>query len=81
MPRLACWSCGRQVYATSPVESLFAEERRCPRCGAQMNPERRQQERRERNRRENPPGDPGPPAGIGERRVDERRHGPRRRPR
>jgi len=30
MPRLACWSCGLNIYATSPLESLFAEERRCP---------------------------------------------------
>ncbi len=41
MPRLACWSCGRTIYATSPLESLFAEERRCPRCGTLMNLERR----------------------------------------
>ena len=34
MPRLACWSCGRQIYTVAPLESLFAEERRCPRCGA-----------------------------------------------
>ena len=34
MPRLACWSCGRQIYTPSPVDSLFSEERRCPRCGA-----------------------------------------------
>jgi hypothetical protein len=79
MPRLACWSCGRQVYATSPLESLFAEERRCPRCGVPMNLERREVERRRRNRRRNPRGDPGPPAGTGERRVEERRTGARRR--
>ena len=41
MPRLACWNCGRQVHATSPLASLFADERRCPRCGVQMNLERR----------------------------------------
>ena len=34
MPKLACWSCGRQIYAVAPINSLFAEERRCPRCGA-----------------------------------------------
>jgi hypothetical protein len=79
MPRLACWSCGRQIYATSPLESLFIDERRCPRCGAQMNLERRQGERRERVRRENPPGYPGPRAQAGERRHAERRLGPRRR--
>jgi len=81
MPRLACWSCGRQIYATSPLESLFIDERRCPRCGAPMNSERRAVERRERMRRQNPPGDPGPPSDVGERRADERRRGPRRRTR
>ena len=25
MPRLACWSCGRQIYTPSPVDSLFSE--------------------------------------------------------
>jgi hypothetical protein len=78
MPRLACWHCGRHIYATSPLESLFVDERRCPRCGAQMNVERRDEERRDRIRRENPPGDPGPPDDIGERRVAERRLGQRR---
>jgi rRNA maturation endonuclease Nob1 len=42
MPRLACWNCGRQIYATSPLGSLFIDERRCPRCGVQMNLERRE---------------------------------------
>jgi ribosomal protein S27AE len=80
MPRLACWNCGRQVYATSPLASLFVDERRCPRCGVQMSLERRVVERRERIRRQNPPGDPGPPVGAVERRqVAERRLGPRRR--
>lgn len=77
MPRLACWSCGRTVYTVSPIEALFAEERRCPRCGALMNPERREGERRQANRRQNPPDDPGPPDGI-ERRVADRRVGQRR---
>lgn len=77
MPKLACWSCGRQIYTVSPLESLFAEERRCPRCGAFLSPERREVERRERHQRTNPPDDPGPPDGI-ERRVDQRRKGPRR---
>jgi hypothetical protein len=81
MPRLACWYCGRQVYATSPLGSLFIDERRCPRCGVQMNLERREVERRERMRRQNPPRDPGPPAEDGERRLAERRLGPRRRAR
>ena len=79
MPRLACWSCGRQIYTVSPLESLFAEERRCPRCGVFLNLERREFERRERNRRQNPPDDPGPPPGVKERRVADRRKGRRRR--
>jgi hypothetical protein len=78
MPRLACWSCGRQIYTVVPVESLFAEERRCPRCGAFLNPERREVERRGTIRRQNPPHDPGPPA-EGERRVEDRRRTSRRR--
>jgi hypothetical protein len=78
MPRLACWSCGRQIYTTSPLESLFAEERRCPRCGSFLDRERRETERRERNRRVNPPNDPGPPADTGERRQADRRVARRR---
>jgi hypothetical protein len=73
MPRLACWSCGRQIYTVAPLESLFAEERRCPRCGAYMDTERRETERRERNRRQNPPDDPGPPEGQSDRRIADRR--------
>jgi len=79
MPRLACRACGRQIYTTVPLESLFAEERRCPRCGASLNTERRDVERRVQNRRQNPPDDPGPPAGEerrrGERRTRRRRGG------
>jgi hypothetical protein len=78
MPRLACWSCGRGLYTVAPLESLFAEERRCPRCGALLNNERRETERREQIRRANPPDDPGPPAEEGERRVEDRRKGRRR---
>jgi hypothetical protein len=78
MPRLACWSCGRQIYTVAPLESLFAEERRCPRCGAYMDTERRETERRERNRRQNPPDDPGPPEGQPERRIADRRVNRRR---
>jgi hypothetical protein len=77
VPHLACWSCGRQIYTVSPLDSLFSEERRCPRCGAFLNPERRGEERRERNRRQNPPDSPGPPDGV-ERRIAERRIGRRR---
>jgi DNA-directed RNA polymerase subunit RPC12/RpoP len=78
MPRLACWSCGRQIYTVSPLESLFAEERRCPRCGAFLNEERRETERRLSLRRLNPADDPGPPDGGDERRLDERRKQRRR---
>ena len=77
MPRLACRSCGRQIYATVPLESLFAEERRCPRCGANLNNDRRDAERRLLARRQNPAEEPGPPA-TGEQRTAERRKGPRR---
>jgi hypothetical protein len=73
MPRLACWACGRQIYTVSPLESLFAEERRCPRCGAFLDVERRERERRETLRRQNPPDDPGPPPDVGERRIADRR--------
>jgi hypothetical protein len=79
MPRLVCWSCGRQIYTVAPLESLFAEERRCPRCGAFLNGERREEERRSIVRRGNPADDPGPPADGEERRVDERRKTRRRR--
>ena len=78
MPRLACWSCGRQIYTVAPLESLFQEERRCPRCGAYLNTERREVERRNTIRRQNSADDPGPPGG-GERRTAERRKGRRRR--
>ena len=61
MPRLACFACGRQIYTTAPLDSLFAEERRCPRCGTFLNTERRETERRQTIRRGNPMHDPGPP--------------------
>ena len=61
MPRLSCWSCGRQIYTVAPLEALFAEERRCPRCGAFLREERRETERRTHHRRTNPTHDPGPP--------------------
>jgi hypothetical protein len=77
MPRLACWSCGRQIYTVAPLEALFAEERRCPRCGVFLNNERREEERRGIIRRQNPPDSPGPPNGE-ERRVDDRRKARRR---
>jgi hypothetical protein len=80
MPKLACWSCGRQLYTVAPVEALFAEERRCPRCGAYLQDERRESDRRTKVRRANPPDDPGPPPGEGERRAAERRTARRRAP-
>jgi hypothetical protein len=61
MPKLSCWSCGRQIYTVAPLEALFPEERRCPRCGAFLNKDRRETERRLAHRRVNPPHDPGPP--------------------
>jgi DNA-directed RNA polymerase subunit RPC12/RpoP len=78
MPRLACWSCGRQIYAVAPLESLFAEERRCPRCGAVLNGERRDNERRSYLRRQKPADDPAPPVDEDRRDDDERRTGRRR---
>jgi ribosomal protein S27AE len=79
MPKLACWSCGRQIYAVVPVESLFAEERRCPRCGAFLNNDRRAAEQRGYIRRQNPADDPGPPE-TDERRDEDRRTARRRKP-
>jgi len=79
VPQLACWSCGRQIYTVAPLDSLFSEERRCPRCGAYLDKERRGEERRQRNRRQNPAADPGAPDGVerrvADRRVDRRRSG------
>jgi hypothetical protein len=78
MPTIVCRTCGRVVYTTTPIEGLFAEERRCPRCGAYLEADRRGGNRRLVHRRQNPPDDPGPPDGV-ERRVAERRAGRRRR--
>jgi hypothetical protein len=50
MAHLACWSCGRQIYTVTPLDSLFAEQRRCHRCRAFLNDERRDADRRERIR-------------------------------
>jgi ribosomal protein S27AE len=77
VPKLACRACGRQIYTVAPIDALFAEERRCPRCGAFMDAERRLTDRRQDIRRRNPPADPGPPA-DGERRATERRQQRRR---
>ncbi|HET7473385.1 MAG TPA: hypothetical protein VFJ71_09690 [Candidatus Limnocylindrales bacterium] len=79
MPKLACWSCGRQIHSVAPLDALFAEERRCPRCGAFLRDDRRTEERRSKARRQNPPSDPGPPEGEEERREEERRQMRRRR--
>jgi hypothetical protein len=74
VPKLACRACGRQIYTVAPLDSLFAEERRCPRCGAHLDVERREAERRQVARRVNPAHDPGPPDPPGmERRVAQRR--------
>jgi hypothetical protein len=78
MPTIVCRTCGRVVYTTAPLDALFAEERRCPRCGAGLDPERRTPgNRRHHHRRQNPPDNPGPPDGM-ERRVAERRKQRRR---
>ncbi len=77
MPRIVCRSCGREIYTTAPLESLYSDERRCPRCGASLETDRRATDRRVLNRRENPAHDPGPPDAE-ERRIEERRKGRRR---
>ncbi len=78
MPKIACRKCGRQIYSVAPVDSLVADERRCSRCGASMEMERRVLERRLLERRVNPPDRPGPPGETGERRLGQRRQGARR---
>jgi hypothetical protein len=77
VPKLACRACGRQIYTVAPIDALFADERRCPRCGAYLDVERRETDRRTTVRRQNPPDDPGPST-AGERRVAERRRARRR---
>ena len=79
MPKLACRACGRQIYTVAPLEALFAEERRCPRCGAYMDDERRDTERRTRIRRQNPPTTPARPATSGGSRSGASPGGARRR--
>lgn len=79
MPKLVCRSCGRQIYTVSPIESLFAEERRCPRCGAQLNVERREVDRRTTIRRTDSFDEPDSGEPV-ERRVIDRRAERRRRP-
>ncbi|HUQ43138.1 MAG TPA: hypothetical protein VM451_01820 [Candidatus Limnocylindria bacterium] len=72
MPSLACRICGRVVYTAAELDSLFAEERRCPRCGGVLEPDRRSGNRRKFERRQNPPDQPGAPSGIERRRRDRR---------
>jgi hypothetical protein len=72
MPTLACRICGRVVYTTTPLDTLFPEERRCPRCGATLNAERRAEDRRKGGRRTNPSADPGPPDAVDRRMADRR---------
>jgi hypothetical protein len=62
------------IYTVAPLESLFAEERRCPRCGAFLNGERREEERRMMARRVNPIDEPGPPKAKERRDTDRRQH-------
>ena len=87
MPRIICHTCGREVYATAPIEQLFADERRCPRCGAPLQNDRRVTDRRQMNRREIPSAESGPPESSEEsgppesseeRRVKDRREDRRR---
>ena len=77
MPRLACQKCGRQLYTIAPLESLSGDERRCPRCGAFLDVERREDPRRTGDRRNNPQDDPGAPEAT-ERRIAKRRVAGRR---
>jgi hypothetical protein len=65
--------CGRTLWATVPAAQLFAEERRCPRCGAPLNDDRRKLNRRIDLRRQSTE----PPVGD-ERRVEDRRKVKRR---
>jgi DNA-directed RNA polymerase subunit RPC12/RpoP len=78
MAKLACRTCGRQVYTAVPPEDLSAEDRRCPRCGAFLASDRRGEDRRQGERRVNVWAVPGPPGGLAERRLAERRVGRRR---
>jgi hypothetical protein len=78
MPTLACRICGRVVYTTASLESLFSEEGRCPRCGNTLDIERRVDNRRKTERRQDPADVPGPPRSV-ERRTGERRMHTRRR--
>ncbi|MCI0347663.1 MAG: hypothetical protein L0221_19855 [Chloroflexi bacterium] len=54
MPKLVCRSCGQGVYTTAPFEQLFADERRCPRCGQLLFSDRRSGAMRRRAQRRQP---------------------------
>jgi len=79
MPRIVCLSCGREVYSTVPAEQLFDDERRCPRCGAPLENDRRVADRRVGHLHAEEPDKPVPPAGherpATERRGEQRRRG------
>jgi len=77
--QLACRTCGRRIFSVGPIEGLFLEERRCPRCGATLEADRRLTGRRQGPRRQNPPDDPGPPPEGERRKLADRRKGQRRR--
>jgi hypothetical protein len=66
------------LWATVPLASLFAEERRCPRCGAALHDDRRATERRELSRRQKGTGlsPTGQERRVEDRRVKQRRHSP-----
>jgi hypothetical protein len=70
--------CGRTLWATAPAAQLFAEERRCPKCGESLADDRRMLARRATfGRREVVKGES--PTGE-ERRKGERRIAQRRKP-
>ena len=70
MPQLSCCSCGRQIYTVSPLEALFAEERRCPRCGTPMQEERRETGAPDDDPAREPGERPGTAAGTDAGRAD-----------
>jgi hypothetical protein len=55
LPKLVCRSCGQGVYTTAPFEQLFADERRCPRCGQLLFNDRRSGGMRRKAQRRRPP--------------------------
>ena len=66
MPKLVCRACGQGVYTTAPFEALFADERRCPRCGKLLFSDRRLGMSRRKAQRRGAaaePADPAPPTG------------------